>query len=171
MGLRMDDSIKRIIVPKSMDLLAGFRSDGSPVNESVIVEQLDEHVFKMLKSPGFVPGLAAGDTFKVLENGRFQIVSRSRNIAVQLFFPEGVEITESVISESMTVISGYLDGRSQQLLVYTVPFSVGFAAIQSCMQGLTEKFHGLEWYYGNVYDPKDGVTPLNWWLESSPLND
>lgn len=166
MGLRMDDSIKRIVVPKSMELLAGFRSDGSPVNESVLVEQLEGQVFKVLRSPGFVPGLAAGDTFKVLQNGRFQIVSRSRNIAVQVFFPEGTEIEESVVNECMSVVSGYLDGRSQQLLVYTVPFSVGFAAIQSCMQMLTEKFRGLEWYYGNVYDPNDGVTPLNWWLES-----
>jgi hypothetical protein len=23
-----------------------------------------------------------------------------------------------------------------------------------------------EWYYGNVYDLKDGVTPLNWWAQT-----
>jgi hypothetical protein len=21
------------------------------------------------------------------------------------------------------------------------------------------------WYYGNVYDPEDGETPLEWWLD------
>ena len=21
------------------------------------------------------------------------------------------------------------------------------------------------WYYGNIYDPEDGITPLEWWLD------
>jgi hypothetical protein len=25
------------------------------------------------------------------------------------------------------------------------------------------RFPDSIWYYGNVYDPEDGVTPLNWW--------
>jgi hypothetical protein len=24
---------------------------------------------------------------------------------------------------------------------------------------------GTEWMFGNVYDPRDGVTPLNWWVQ------
>ncbi len=24
-------------------------------------------------------------------------------------------------------------------------------------------FVGVEWYYGNVYETHDGVTPMNWW--------
>jgi hypothetical protein len=27
------------------------------------------------------------------------------------------------------------------------------------------KYPGCQWIYGNVYDPADGVTPLNWWLD------
>jgi hypothetical protein len=59
---------------------------------------------------------------------------------------------------------GRLDGRSPGKLVYTLPVSAGFASIEAELQSVVEKFSNVEWFYGNVYDPADGVTPLNWWL-------
>jgi len=60
-------------------------------------------------------------------------------------------------------IGGWLDGSAEQLLVYTVSVDVGFPKIEGVISGIKEKFPALAWYYGNVYDPVDGVTPLNWW--------
>jgi hypothetical protein len=38
---------------------------------------------------------------------------------------------------------------------------VGHPALRTLGE-MMEQFPGSEWYYGNVYDPRDGVTPLNW---------
>lgn len=50
--------------------------------------------------------------------------------------------------------------------MYTVPVSAGFVAIEGVLNGLNDRFPDYEWFYGNVYDPKDGETPLNWWKDS-----
>jgi hypothetical protein len=44
-----------------------------------------------------------------------------------------------------------------------VPLSEGFSKIEKVFNSTVEKCSGYGWSYGNVYDPTDGVTPLNWW--------
>jgi hypothetical protein len=60
-------------------------------------------------------------------------------------------------------IAGWLDGSADKLLVYTIPWRSGFVAIEGVIGTLQSRFPSMEWYYGNVYDSKDGITPLNWW--------
>lgn len=48
----------------SVRLAAGARSDGSVVEEEVLVTQLSDHRFRLLESPGLILGLAAGDVFE-----------------------------------------------------------------------------------------------------------
>ena len=67
--------------------------------------------------------------------------------------------------EQLEPLNGRLDGRSAQQLVFTVPASAGLAVVESAMTEVVRQFPKTEWYYGNVYDPVDGVTPLNWWLQ------
>lgn len=144
---------------------AGRRSDGSMVQEEVHVEPLRPKRYRLLQSPGLVPGLAAGDVFDVIDDGKYEIVSRGNNLCIQIFFSEESlrSKLESETTSRLKIVGGRLDGKSARELVYTVPMSTGFAAVESVLRTVTSTFPGVEWYYGNVYDPKDGITPLNWW--------
>ena len=69
----------------------------------------------------------------------------------------------------MKKIGGWLDGGMDEgqnvLLVFTVPVHVGFRTIEEAIAKIGEKIKLDAWYYGNVYDHRDGKTPLNWWQE------
>jgi hypothetical protein len=54
--------------------------------------------------------------------------------------------------------------QNQDLLIFTIPVSVGFSTIERTMDEISARFRVDQWIYGNVYDTKDGVTPLNWWI-------
>ncbi|MDR3659728.1 MAG: hypothetical protein P4L86_04845, partial [Mycobacterium sp.] len=62
-------------------------------------------------------------------------------------------------------LDGKLESANEWLLVYTIPVSSTFAKIEGVMAYAQQKFPGCRWFYGNVYDPKDGTTPLNWWVD------
>ncbi len=47
----------------------------------------------------------------------------------------------------------------------SLPVSVGFPVIENVMERFLQAQPESEWYFGNVYDRRDGVTPLNWWKE------
>jgi hypothetical protein len=49
------------------------------------------------------------------------------------------------------------------MLVLTVPLAAGFDAVARTFDAAVARHAGSAWLYGNVYDPADGVTPLNWW--------
>jgi hypothetical protein len=41
--------------------------------------------------------------------------------------------------------------------------SCGFAEIEKVLEEAVQAHGAAAWMYGNVYDPQDGITPLNWW--------
>ena len=146
-------------------LFAGARTDGSPAYEEVVVERLGTGRFKVMQSPGLVLGVAAGDVIDVSEDRRATVVERGGNLCIQIYTKgEGAQI-EPIVRERLEPLNGRLDGRSEQQLVFTVPASAGLAVVESAMTEVVRQFPKAEWYYGNVYDPVDGVTPLNWWLQ------
>jgi hypothetical protein len=63
------------------------------------------------------------------------------------------------------MIDATLDLTSPRILVFTIHVSIGFQKIEDTINKVLGNFPDTVWYYGNVYDPQDGVTPLNWWLE------
>jgi hypothetical protein len=146
-------------------LLAGQKSSGSPVFEEVLAEPLAKKLYRLLKSPGLVLGLAARDIFELLEDGKFYVVERGGNLCVQIFARSDLNAIEQVATEQLSGLGGYLDGVSELELVYTVPVAGGFSALEVVLNGIAARFPGAEWYYGNVYDTADGVTPLQWWAE------
>jgi hypothetical protein len=150
-------------MPETLNLFAGRRSDSSRVDEEVLVRSLGSRRFELLKSPGLVLGLAAGDVFELNDHDEFVVVTRGRNLCVQLFFMTEPEALAQEANRRLEPMGGRLDGRAVHQLVYTVPVAAGFESIEGALRDLITKFPQVTWYFGNVYDPKDGVTPLNWW--------
>jgi Domain of unknown function (DUF4265) len=145
-------------------LMAGEHADGSPVMEEVLVEPLEGGRYRLLRSPGLVLGLAAGDVLEVGAGGAFEVLSRAGNLCIQVYVPrEGIEEIESAARHEMESLDGRLDGKASGQLVFTVHVSAGFVPVEEALRRLTSRFHDVEWYYGNVYEPHDGVTPMNWW--------
>ncbi len=51
------------------------------------------------------------------------------------------------------------------MLVFSIHVSCGFETIEKIMEETVGRDADSTWMYGNVYDPADGSTPLNWWQE------
>jgi hypothetical protein len=144
-------------------LLIQYRQ-GEPLREPVHVEPLGNQRYRVLYSPGFVQGVAGGDEFILLnKDGAFEIVRRSGNLAVQVFSSQNVEPIKAELSQRVAALGGTPDGSIEQGMVFTLPLRAGFHAIEVVFNGFIAEHPELEWYYGNVYDPNDGRTPLNWW--------
>ena len=82
---------------------------------------------------------------------------------MQIFFAERRTGLEEFATEMIRECRGRLDGESENVLVYTVPVSVGFPTLEAAPKKIVARHPTIEWFYGNVYDPVDGTTPLNWW--------
>jgi hypothetical protein len=147
-------------------LIAGYTTSGRPSYEEVHVEALGSGKYRLLQSPGLTIGLAAGDELTVDENGKFELVYRGGNVCIQIFSEERLDDAERFTSQEIAKIGGRLDGRASKELVYTVSAKAGFPAIERVLYELKRRFPALDWYFGNVYDPVDGVTPLNWWFDT-----
>lgn len=143
---------------------AGDTPGGSPAWEEVVVEPLAPNRYRIVQSPGLTQGLAAGDIFELREDGRFDVIERSGNLAIQIHARSRIDQIEEIATSEFSRIGGWLDGSAAVTRVYTVPVSSGFHAIESAIARIAQEVPEFEWYYGNVYE-SDWVTPLNWWLE------
>jgi hypothetical protein len=150
----------------TLRLRAGHSADGETVFEEVLAESHGGICFKLLRSPGLVLGLAAGDLFDYQRGGSFRVIRRSGNIAIQIFVERDVAHVEKQASALLGPLGASLDGKCPGQLVFTVPVAVGFPRIEAALdEAIARCASAAEWYFGNVYDPADGVTPLDWWLE------
>jgi hypothetical protein len=147
---------------KTLRLLVGQGSNGNAAYEEVLVEPVGPAQYRLLQSPGLALGIAADDVFSRSSDGNFKVLSRGGNVCIQIF-ADDVNTIEKAATQGFKEMGGRLDGRSARQLVYTVPFDVGFPRMEGVLEAVKARFPEAEWYYGNVYDPEDGVTPLNWW--------
>lgn len=151
-----------------IQLVAGTDTGGVPVLEKLQVMALEgENRFELLRSPLFVRNLAAGDIFTCEENSpsSFRIIQRSGNLAVRVFRKGNIGEMELALTPEVEKLGGRLDLQSDRALVYSIHVNIGFAEIERLFDGAMARFPDSVWYYGNIYDPADGVTPLNWWHE------
>jgi Domain of unknown function (DUF4265) len=127
-------------------------------------------ILELVHSPGLAEGLAAGDqiTLQSAKPG-YNIVRRSGNLC--LWFFTGTDSVERDreqaapdVVRDVKALGGYLDGGTSASLVFTVPIQAGFASVARVFDDAVARHPGSVWLYGNVYDPIDGETPLNWWL-------
>ena len=115
-----------------------------------------------MSTPGLVLGVAADDVVQVGDDGRFEVLQRGGNVAVQVTTQQAQAEVQKLVAD-VEGIGGWLDGyHAGRLAVFTFPMRTGFEAIESVIDAYARR-HGEEWYYGNVYDDHD--EPLNWWVE------
>lgn len=155
-----------------LQLLAGVDSQGAPVMERVEAYAMEEKgCYEALRSPLFIRNLAAGDIFRIEASsqgdsqGQFSIVQRSGKLAVRVFCKTSIEELEQLLTPEVEKLSGSLDLKTERALVYSLHVNIGFSAIEQLFDGMMSRYPETAWYYGNIYDPRDGVTPLNWWDE------
>lgn len=151
----------------TINLKAEVRN-GQPVYENVLVTKIQNNAFRLVRSPGLVPGIAAGDEFELnpREPHGFRLLKRGGNVCVQLFLTNNVAQCRQNVVPLVEQLGGRLDGETAgattHMLVFTIPVAVGFPPIERLMAKAVAISPGCEWYYGNVYEV-DGKTPLNWW--------
>jgi hypothetical protein len=154
---------EQVLVPVVND--AGIRQG----EESLPVAVVGPARFRLLASPGFVEGLAAGDEF-VLDDDvllGYRVLERGGNLCVWLYFAQDVSehgAETDDVRRAVEGLGGWLDGGWSRMLVFTVPLTAGFPAVDAALDAAVARIPGASWAYGNVYDPRDGATPLNWWL-------
>jgi hypothetical protein len=149
-----------------IELFAGHRPDGQTVVERLPVKVLEDDSCQLVKSPAFVPGLASGDQIRLKEDkSQFELIKRSGNLAIRVFAYEGLdEIAEDLTAE-LEKLGGSQDTETERMLVFSIHVSCGFGAIEDILNRHCNSIEDCLWTYGNVYDPNDGQTPLNWWQE------
>ena len=138
--------------------------------DEVLAEPIDQERYRVLRTPPLTLEIAAGDTIQVTDRsrGRFEVLDRGGNLGVQLFLaaagPDAAPAIDVELTPAVVGLGGRLDDRVEdRIVVYTVPVTAGFDAVQTVLNEFVGRHPGAEWYYANVYDPEDGVTPLNWW--------
>ena len=156
---------------KSIELpfLAGLSAEGEPVFESLRAEFLpdDPNRVRLLQSPLFARNLAAGDTVRLInpDTAEYELERRSGNLSVRVFRRANVEELNDFLTPAIEKLGGSLDFSTDRALVYSVHVSIGFGLIEEVLNRGCEAYPESVWYYGNVYDPEDGSTPLEWWLD------
>jgi hypothetical protein len=148
-------------------LMVGKSLAGAPAFEEVVAEYQGMRKYKLLRSPGLALGIAAGDEFELSEDGTYKVLQRGGNICLQIFATAGIAALETDATARLAPLGATLDGKSTKELVYTISVTVGFESIEAALESLLRNHPSAEWYYGNVYDPLDGVTPLGWWTSLS----
>lgn len=180
----MDQAQDTIQIP----LIAGYNDNNEPVVEQVAVVPvagsdqraatdvntllsqagLEQPVeFRLSKSPAFIRGLAADDRIRYpVDNATtYDLLEHSGNLSIRVFSKHNTEELDQVLTPELELIDGRIDIASPGLLVYTIHVSIGFQQIEAVLNKVLARFPDTIWYYGNVYDPEDGVTPLNWWQD------
>jgi hypothetical protein len=154
-----------------VDLVAGFR-DGEPVYEMVPAEPLGENRYRLIGTPGFALGVAHGDEIEVdrAERLGYRVLRRGGNVGIQMFLRHYTANERRRLVRTVQGLGGWLDGgrgdgKGPSLLIFAIPASAGFTAIERVMSEASEQLAVDQWLYSNVYDPFDGQTPLNWWEE------
>ncbi|TQV82602.1 DUF4265 domain-containing protein [Exilibacterium tricleocarpae] len=148
-----------------IELFAGTGADGRPVVERLQVKVNDDDSCQLVKSPAFVKGLASGDTIKLVSGNQFNIVKHSGNLCIRVYCRGDIGALSDNLTPALEKLGAELDTETDRMLVYSIHVSCGFSAIEAVLNQYTGKASDSVWLYGNVYDPADGQTPLNWWVE------
>ena len=145
-----------------IEMFAGYDPQGQPVAEKLPVRVNEDDSLQLVKSPAFIKGLASGDTIKLDPDSRsFELVRRSGNLCVRVFSQADLSVCAEKLIAEIEKLGGELDIETPRMLVLSVHVSLGFSTLEAILAECLDEH--CQWLYGNVYDPEDGQTPLNWW--------
>jgi hypothetical protein len=151
----------------------GLMVEGAPPGKTqpVEVEAISANHYRVVYSPGFVEGIAAGDTIRIIDRGLglFEVVSRGGNVAIKFATEQPIADVLQFISTELALLGGRFDGAIEHVGVWTVPVVAGFKEIESALARAVALMPGSQWWYGNVYDDKGN--PLRWWEHSPAAQD
>jgi hypothetical protein len=151
---------------QKVEIFAGLGPNGQPILEKLPVRELDNGDLQLVQSPAFAKGLASGDIIRRSPRTQeFEIVQRSGNLSVRVFARENIETLSDRLTAQLEKLGGELDLETPRMLVYSIHVSCGFSAIEAILNREVNRAGESGWMYGNVYDPVDGATPLNWWQD------
>lgn len=148
-----------------IELFAGVGADGEPVVERLQVKINEDDSCLLVRSPAFIKGIASGDTIK-LEQGtqNFELIQRGGNLAIRIFSRGDIAPLSENLTAQLEKLGGDLDLETPRMLVFSIHASCGFDKIEEILNRYCSS-DDVMWVYGNVYDPVDGRTPLNWWQD------
>ena len=165
----MSHSVNRLDIA----FLAGFDQVNQPVFENLTVELLnaDTEEVRLLKSPLLTRNLAAGDKIRPTnpERGEYDLIERSGNLSIRVFCRGELDSLANTLTPEIEKLGGSLDLQTERALVYTIHCSIGFKQIEEIFNDACDAFDESMWLYGNVYDDKDGKTPLGWWTDQQEI--
>lgn len=146
-----------------LPLLAGVHPNGQPVIERIAAEPLDAQRFRLLRSPLFVSGAAAGDEIQILarQPGQFRVLQRSGQLAIRVLCRDDIAAISERLTPEVELLGGRLDTETPRALVYSIHVGVGFSEIEALFDRIVGQSADRRWQYGNVYD--DSGEPLDWW--------
>ena len=128
--------------------------------ETLEVERLDDGGFRLLHSPAFVWGIAAGDVIELHGDdlAGFRVRARARNVAVVLVVPDAAGRETALVQrliEDVASFDGRCEGGPARALVFTIPAEAGLRRISTLFDRFCESLEGTSWWYGNVLDRND----------------
>lgn len=143
-------------------IVAGHSStSGKPVLEELLVDDLAGGRYRVVSAPGLASGVAAGDVIAYDEQAQtFEVVERGGNLCVQVYGTH--RVPEEFVAE-VNRLGGTFDGATERNSVYSIPVTATFPVVEKLFGDFVAAHPGTNWYFGNVYDPADDETPLNWW--------
>lgn len=150
----------------TIHLFAGQRPDGEQIYEAIEALELEDSHYLLSNSPAFCKGIAAGDIIQVDDKGSWRVVKHGGNVCIRVFARDGMMEVAQRLVEGVAMLQGRVDVTTERVMVFTVAASKGFAEIENTFNLALDSMPDVYWLYGNVYDPEDGRTPLNWWLNS-----
>lgn len=150
---------------KIINLFAGKRPDGQDVVEQIRVKPLENKHYCLVQSPAFVQGLASGDEIRYDDkDNSFELIRHSGNLCVRVFTRDNISAIKEDLRAPIEKLGGELDYDNERMLIMSIHFSCGFTELEQILNKTMAKYAQAAWFYGNVYDPSDGKTPLNWWV-------
>lgn len=150
---------------ETVTVIADRSQPGAPVRETLLVRSVAPNRYVLVASPGLTMDLAADDLIEVDALGAVVIIARGGNVCAWILGREEALLeVDRRLATCLEATSGRLDGSDRMLRVLTIPVRVGFPTIERELGRLVADLDGADWFFGNVYDPADGVTPLNWWV-------
>jgi hypothetical protein len=101
--------------PQTLALVAGYRPDGEAIMERLSVDAVTDakstDEYRLLKSPGFLRGLAAGDRIRypARNEAGYELLKRSGNLSIRVMRRDDLDAVAQVLSPELELLDGSLD--------------------------------------------------------------